>query len=417
MPREKIITGIDVGSTKVSTIIASVGEEKVSVIGVSGKSPSKGISRGYVVDIDDTVESISGSLEKAERMAGVSVSSAYVTVSGSHIKTKNSHGVVAVANPNSEISQEDVYRVTEAAQAVSLPSSEELIHVIPRDFIVDSQDGVRDPVGMSGIRLEVETNIIYGSQTSMKNLAKCVQQVGVDVKDMVYTALASSIAVLTDTERDLGTLLLDIGGGTTSLIAYLDGSPIYSGVLPIGANHVTHDLAIGLRTRLEEAEKIKLKLSEERSTYMTIDQTKADELLDVSEFGLEEDKLHKKFLYEVIDARLNEIFKLVALEMESAGLMGKLPVGVVLTGGGSMTAGIEKMAKKALKMPVRVAKPKGLTGLIDEIQGPDFAASIGSVLYGVRALKSQSDLSLDSSRGNMSNIVSGVFKRLKSFLP
>ena len=253
MSREKIITGIDVGSTKVSTIIATVNDGKVCVIGVSGAVESKGINRGYVVDIDDTVESISASLERAERMAGVSVSSAFITVSGSHIKTQNSHGVVAVSSENAEISPEDVFRVTEAAQAVSLPSTEELIHVIPRDFIVDSQDGVRDPVGMSGIRLEVETNIIYGSTTSMKNLAKCVHQVGVDVSDMVYTGLTSSEAVLTDTEKELGTLLIDIGGGTTSIIAYTEGSPIYSAVLPIGAKHVTHDLAIGLGTRLEEA--------------------------------------------------------------------------------------------------------------------------------------------------------------------
>lgn len=417
MSKERIITGIDVGSTKVSTIIASLTENKISVIGVSGAVDSKGINRGYVVDIDDTVQSISKSLERAERMAGVSVSNAFVTVSGSHIKTQNSHGVVAVSNSGAEISPEDVFRVTEAAQAVSLPSTEEIIHVIPRDFIVDSQNGVRDPVGMSGIRLEVQTNIIFGSTTSMRNLAKCVQQVGVDVADMVYTGLASSEAVLTDTEKELGTVLIDIGGGTTSIIAYTEGSPVYSSVLPIGAKHVTHDLAIGLRTRLEEAERIKLKISNEKMTQMSIHHTKEDGILDVSEFGLEEDTIPKSFLYDVIDARLNEIFKLITLQIEEAGLTGKLPAGAVITGGGSLTAGTAKVAKRALKMPIRLGKPQGVTGLIDEIQAPGFSASVGSVLYGVKAYQNSSDLSFDKSGGNIQNIISGLFGKIKSFLP
>ena len=417
MPRERIITGIDIGTTKVSTLIATMKEDKLSVIGVSGAVESKGIARGYVVDIDDTVQSISNSLERAERMAGVSVSSAFVTVSGSHIKTQNSHGVVAVSNQNAEISTEDVFRVTEAAQAVSLPSTEEIIHVIPRDFIVDSQGGVRDPVGMSGIRLEVETNIIYGSTTSMKNLAKCVQQVGVDVSDMVYTGLASSEAVLTDTEKELGTLLIDIGGGTTSLVAYVEGSPIYSVVLPIGARHVTHDLAIGLRTRLEDAERIKLKLSQDKSSYMTINHSIEDQVLDISEFGLDESQIPKTFLYEVIDARLNEIFKLVKLELGKAGLIGKLPAGAIITGGGALTAGTEHVAKRALEMPVRIGKPGGVTGLVDEIQSPAFSASVGTIVYGLKAITSGSDLSFDSVGGNMSNILTGLFGKLKSFLP
>ncbi len=417
MPREKIITGIDVGSTKVSTIIAAITDNRVSVIGVSGRTPSNGINRGYVVDIDDTVESISNSLERAERMAGVSVSSAFVTVNGSHIKTQNSHGVVAVSHQNSEISTEDVFRVTEAAQAVSLPSSEEIIHVIPRDFIVDSQRGVRDPVGMSGIRLEVETNIIYGSTTSMKNLSKCVQQVGVEVNDMIYTALASAEAVLTDTEKELGTLLIDIGGGTTSFIAYLEGSPLYSGVLPIGATHITHDLAIGLRTRLEEAEKIKLKLSRGKNALMSIDADSSDDYLNVSEFGLEDEEMPKKFLYDVIDARLNEIFKLVALDLEKVKLTNKLPAGAVLTGGGALTAGVERSAKKSLKMPVRIGSPKGVTGLIDEIQGPDFAATVGSVLLGIKAVEAGAVLSSDSGGGNIVRTIGEAIGKIKSFLP
>ena len=243
MPKEKFITSIDIGSTKISSAVAAVTDNKVSIIGVSGSVPSKGISRGNVVDIDAAVESISSSLERAERMAGVSISSALVTINGTHIETQNSHGVVAVSHQGSEISTDDVIRVTEAAQAVSIPSSREIIHVIPRDFMVDSQTGIKDPIGMSGVRLEVETNIIHGSSTAMKNLVKCVSQVGIQVDELVYTGIASAESVLTDTEKELGTVLVDIGGGTTSIVAFLEGSPIYSRVLPIGARYITNDLA------------------------------------------------------------------------------------------------------------------------------------------------------------------------------
>lgn len=425
MPKEKIITGIDIGSTKISTAVAAISDNKVSIIGVSGGVVSKGINKGNVVDIDAAVEAISSSLERAERMAGVSVSSAFVTVNGSHIETQNSHGVVAVSHQSSEITPEDVLRVTEAAQAVSIPSSREIIHVIPRDFMVDSQTGIKDPVGMSGIRLEVETNIIHGSATAMKNLSKCVSQVGVQVEELIYTGIASAEAVLTDTEKELGTVLVDIGGGATSIIAFLEGSPIYSTVLPIGAKYITNDLAIGLRTRLEDAEKIKLKLSNERMDLMNLratsdtsssDRKKFDDF-DVSEYGLDVESVPRRLLYEIIDARLNEIFKLVVLELNKANLMGKLPAGIVITGGGALTAGIERIAKNSLKMPVRIGNPRGVTGLIDEIQGPAFSATVGAVLYGVSKMKSGNVLSFDSSRGNMKLSFSKIIDKLKSFLP
>lgn len=417
MPKEKIITGIDVGSTKVSTTVAAVSENRVSVIGVSGNVPSKDINKGIIANIDSAVECISSSLERAERMAGVSVSSAFVTISGAHIETTNSHGVVAVAPIGSEITPDHVVRVIEAARAVSLPSSREIIHVIPRDFIVDSQDGIKDPVGMSGIRLEVETNIIHGLTTAIKNLTKCIQQVGVDVESMVYTGIASAEAVLTDTEKELGTVLVDFGGGTTSIIAFLEGSPIYSSVLPMGAKHITNDLAIGLRTRLDSAEKIKVKLSEERIDLMSSDKNKRIEDFDTSAYGLDVESVPRRFLYEIIDARMNEIFKFVNLELSKANLIGKLPSGVVITGGGSLTYGIEKIAKNVLKMPARVGYPRGVTGLIDEIQGPAFSATVGAILYGINQYKSESMLSFDSRRGNIKNKFSKFFEKFKSFLP
>lgn len=417
MPKEKVITGIDVGSEKVSVAIATVHDSKISIIGVSGAVPSKGIKRGCVVDIDEAVESISTSLDRAERMAGVSVSKALVTVNGSHIQTENSHGVVAVNPQIGEITREDVLRVTEAAQAVTLPSTRQIIHVIPRDFIVDSQEGIKDPVGMAGIRLEVETNIMHGSATATRNLTKCIDQVGVEVQELVYTGLASSEAVLTDTERELGTVLIDIGGGTTSLIAFLEGSPVFASVLGIGSTHITRDLAIGLRTRLDEAEKIKLKLTSLAGQYQFQTHTIKEEALDVSEFGLEVDEIPLKFVNEIINARTKEILNMVAMELNKANLLGKLPAGAVLTGGGALTLGISDVAKNILKTSVRIGNPSGVTGLIDEIQGPAFSATVGSVIYGANMLRSNALLSLDKGRGTISTGLSGLFEKIKSFLP
>ncbi len=421
MPKERIITGIDIGSTKISTTVASVSENRVSVIGVSGNVPSKGINKGDVKDINGSVEAISQSLERAERMAGVSVSSAFVTINGSHIENLNSHGVVAVPPNSNEISPNDVGRVIEAAQAVSLPSTREIIHVIPRDFTVNDQGGIKDPVGMSGVRLEVETNIIHGSTTAIRNIEKSVTQVGVDIDEIVYTGIASAEAVLTDTEKELGTLLLDIGGGTTSIIAYLEGSPIHSAVLPIGGRLITSDLAVGLRAKMEDAEKIKIRLSTEymatppMSAYA--DTQKKAEDFDVSEYDLEDKLIPKNLLYRIVDARLEEIFSLVALEITKANLQGKLPAGVVITGGAALTAGCERICKKVLRGPVRVGTPKGVTGLIDEIQGPMSSAGVGAILYGVNLFRSGTLLSLDDNRGKMTLNFNKLIDKFKSFLP
>jgi cell division protein FtsA len=418
MRKEKIITGIDIGSTKISTTVASVSENKVSIIGVSGAITSKGINKGNVVDIDSAVEAISASIDKAERMAGVSISGAFVTINGSHIENLNSHGVVAVSpTQTAEINKEDVARVIEAAQAVSLPSTREIIHVIPRDFSVDSQEGIKDPVGMSGVRLEVETNIIHGSATAMKNIIKCVNQLSVNVEELVYNGIASSEAVLTDTEKELGTLMVDIGGGTASMIAFLEGSPVHSAVLPIGGRLITSDLAIGLRSRLEDAEKIKIRLSNEAMISRTMQNIRREDEFDVSEFGLEIENVPRSMLYKIIDARLEEIFRLVALEVTKANLMGKLPAGVVITGGAALTAGVERSAKVNLKMPARIGTPKGVTGLIDEIQGPASSAGVGAILYGVKLFRGGNLLSLDNKNGNIRKNFSKFFEKVKSFLP
>jgi len=375
MSKENIVTAIDIGSSKVSTIIANISEERVSVIGVS-TVPSKGIKKGTVVDIDEAVEAISDSLESAERMAGYSVNSAFITVGGSQIESVSSHGVVAVSSPGSEISTNDVDRVTEAAQALNIPSSKEIIHVIPRDFIVDKQEGIKDPIGMSGVRLEVVTEIITASVTSLKNLIKCVQQVGVDVEAPVFTGIASAGAVLTSTEKELGTVLVDIGGGTTSITIFHDRSPVFATVLPIGGQHITNDLAIGLRCSIDIAEQIKLKISNMDSEDIT------DQEIDFSEFGFEEKDVSVKLITQIINERLKEIFTLVATEVNKSTYVGKVPSGVVLTGGAANTFNALAMAKAQMRVPVRVGIPTGVTGLIDEIQGPAYASVVGTLLYG-----------------------------------
>ena len=378
MPKERIITGVDVGSSKIAVIIASViPEERISVIGVSSV-PSRGIKKGVVVDIDEAVEAIAEGLEAAERMAGCAVSSAYVSVDGKHISSLNSHGVVAVSAESSEISEEDVERVTEAARAISIPNSREIIHVLPRGFVVDSQDGVKDPIGMSGVRLEVETDILSGSTTVMRNLVKCVQQVGVDVEDLVFCGLAASEAVLSDTEKELGTVLVDIGGGTTQIVVFTNGSPVYSAVLPIGGGNITNDLAVGLRASLEDAERIKIRLAERG---LKESEEKKDEI-DISDLGLEVKSIPKSLVQNIIEARLSEIFSMVGLEIKNSGQQGNLPAGLVVTGGGAGTLGLDEVAKKVLRLPLRVGQPTGVTGLIDEVSTPAYASSIGLVIYG-----------------------------------
>lgn len=392
MSKDKIITGIDIGTSKITTVIGLIEESSINVIGVSSL-PAKGLKKGQIVDIDEAVSVINQSLEAAERMAGYSVASAFITAAGSHIESQNSKGVVAVSNPEGEITHEDVLRVIEAARAISLPSSKEILHVIPRYFIIDSQSGIKDPVGMNGVRLEVETHIITGATTSLKNIAKCASSVGIDVSGMVFSGLASSYAVLTNTERELGVILIDFGGGATDLCIFTEGAPVHSAVLPIGARNVTNDLAIGLRISLESAEKIKIALSREPKIAVevteegeAIDKKEADQL-DLSGLGLEENlkNVSKKTISDgIMKPRLREIINMIKLEIQKSGYIGLTPSGVVLTGGGALTAGVLEIAKQELGMPVRIGTPQGATGLIDEIASPSFAASLGLVVYGAQ---------------------------------
>lgn len=395
-----MIVGIDVGSAKICTLISTVNSEgAVNIIGAA-TSPSAGIRKSQVVDIEEAIRAITESVEAAERMAGYSVSSAFASLGGAHVSCQNSHGVVAVSEPEGEISYEDVERVIEAARAISLPADREIVHVLPRYFIVDSQKGIKDPIGMTGVRLEVETHIISGASTTMKNLVKCVSEIGIDVEGLVFSGLASSEAVLSETEKELGVILVDIGGGTTSFSAYVEGSLAHSAVIPLGARNITADLAIGLRVSLESAEKIKLFLSqtpkkiiqagEEEKVSEEKEEKRGDEEVNLTSLRLVEElrKVSRKTATEgIIKPRLDEILAYIQGEIKKAELGGLTPAGIVLTGGGAQTAGIIKVAKRSLAMPVRVGTPRGLTGLIDEVRTPDFATSCGLLFYGSKQEK------------------------------
>lgn len=373
MAKSKIISAVDIGSAKITTLISQVREEEPGRLHIVGAatSPSRGVRKGQIVNIEEAVSAIEEAVESAERMAGYNIPSAWVSVGGAHIGSQNSHGVVAVSQPQGEINSDDVRRVLEAARAVSLPSSSEILHVLPRQFTVDNQEGVKDPIGMTGVRLEVDTHIVTGSSPVIRNLTKCVGEVGCDISGLVFSGLASSQAVLSDTEKELGVILVDIGGGTMSIAIYVEGALSYSSVLQVGAINVTKDLAAGLRVSLESAEKIKL--------FLSALKTKEDDI-DVSSLHLPEETktISMKTLVEgIIRPRLNEMFQMISSEIKKSTLAGLTPSGVVLCGGGSMTIGVVESAKRILAMPVRVGIPQSISGLIDDIQNPAFATSIG----------------------------------------
>lgn len=397
---KRIVAGIDVGTSKITTIIASVQDAGlVNIMGVASVS-SRGIRKGQIVDIEESTAAIVESLEAAERMAGYSISSAFASVGGVHIMSQNSHGVVAVAEPQKEIITDDIRRALEAAKALNLPSTREILHVLPREFIVDSQEGIKDPAGMTGVRLEVNTHLITAGGTALRNLEKCISLVGIDVDGFVFGGLASSTAVLTETEKELGVVLTDIGGGTIDLCVYIDGAVAYSSVLPVGAKNITNDLAIGLRISLESAEKIKLLLNKKEPEIVTLpdknltnekknrNKEMSSDEIDLSNLHLPEGitRVSKKTIVEgIIKPRLNEIFSMIGLEIKKSGFGGLTPAGFVITGGGAETLGIVENAKRNLAMQVRVGTPTNISGLIDEIITPSYATAVGLVLYAAKS--------------------------------
>lgn len=376
---ERSIVGIDVGTTKICTLVAEVDEyDSLRIVG-AGTVPSRGLRKGVVVNVDEATSAISASIEKAKRVSGYKIESAYVGVAGGHIASVNSRGVVAVSRPERGITQDDIDRALDAAQAIAIPYNREIIHVIPRSFIVDGQDGIRDPLGMVGYRLEVEAHIVTGASASIHNLVKCVQGAGVDIDGLVLEPLAAGEAVLTSTEQEMGVVLADVGGGTTDIAIFIEGSVWHTVVLATGGNHLTNDIAVGLRTPFTAAEEIKKIYG-----YALAAQVE-DEPIDVFAFGdSPRQTVSRRFLAEIIEARTEEIFTLILREIKRSGYDGLLPAGIVLCGGTSELAGIKELGRNILQLPVRVGSPNHLEGLVDVISSPAYAASVGLLLWGLR---------------------------------
>lgn len=431
MKKSPQISAIDIGSSKITTVIATLSEEeqKIRVVGVSSV-PSKGVRKSQVVDIEDAIDAVTESVESAERMAGFSISEATISVSGIHIESQNSQGLVAVQDPDSEITRTDVERVVDAAKAVPLPTAREILHVIPRHYIVDNQEGIKDPVGMSGVRLEADTHLITGSSTNLRNLVKVVSEIGVNAQSLVFSGLASAEAALTDTEKELGVILVDIGGGTTSICLYVDGALSHSSVIPVGAKNITNDIAIGLRVSLGTAEQIKRSLKPAPLSHAkSLDpknpasKKQADEI-DLHKLGIKSGpkKISRKAVVEgILKPRLKEIFDLVKAEVKKSGFANKTPAGVVLTGGGSLTHNIKEEAKKVLGLQARVAIPKGLSGLVDEIKSPEFSTATGLISQALSSDLDGQRKSLSFGKISSSIPIKSSAKKLvnfvKSFLP
>jgi cell division protein FtsA len=427
---QSIVTALDIGSSKVTTIIAALEDGKEpKVIGVA-TYPSRGLKKGVIVNIEEAINSIAASLEAAERMAGLTVSSVYISINGKHITSTNNRGVVAVAQD--EISTDDVFRAIESARTVSIPPSREILHVIPRQFSVDTQGGIKDPVGMSGTRLEVDAHIISATSTALHNLVKVVQQLGLKVDDIVFSGWAASSAVLTNTEKELGVMLLDIGGGTTSITTFVEDSITYSGSVPFGGINITSDLAIGLRVSLEDSDKIKvnavdlikeMREKDKKEKVEKIEDEKSKKggaVIDISRLQVEGQKtISKKLFDEIIEARLSEIFDLVLSQVEQSRNEARLPAGVVITGGTALVPNITSIAKKVLGIPARIGYPKGLGGLTDEINNPAYAVAQGLILYGAQdeGYNSRTSNISSGSSAKKGGLLGNVTRFIKNLLP
>jgi len=417
------VNAIDIGSGKITCLITVPGQEdeKINLVGAA-TVPSRGVRKGQIVNIEEAVASISDCVESAERMAGFNIDQAYVSINGEHIQSQNSQGLVAITETGGEIGEDDIYRVVEAARAISLPTAREIIHVLPREFIVDSQRGIKDPTGMSGVRLETEAHLVTGLSPAIKNVTRCVSDLGINVAGQVFTGLASSESVLTDTEKELGVVLIDIGAGTTGISLFIEGSCSYSAVVPVGARKITDDVAIGLTSSIDSAERIKHFLSKSK---MERDAEKPVDEIDFEKLGIREDHLRtgsrKAIVEGIIRPRLNEIFSLVRDTIKKSGFEGQTPAGVVLTGGGALTVGILESCRRVLQLPPRLGIPSGLSGIVDEVSSPIYSTAVGLVLYGYKQRP-------QNSAGGAK--LSGIFKKvpgkeaagkvlefIKSFLP
>ncbi|MBU0599626.1 cell division protein FtsA [bacterium] len=380
MPKGDPIVGLDIGTSKVCAVIGEEGEDgQIEIVGV-GSTASTGLRKGVVVNIDATVRAIETAVAEAELMAGVDISSCYVGIGGSHIKGLNSHGVIAISRSR-EVAQTDVNRVLDAAKAVAIPLDREVIHILPQQYIIDGQDGINDPVGMSGVRLEVETHIVTGAVTSVQNVVKSVNRAGLSIEDVILIPLASSAAILSEDEKELGVVLVDVGGGTTSVAVFVEGSIWHTEILSIGGFNVTKDISVGLRTPITEAEKLKIEYGCALSSMVS----SGEEVEVMSVGGRKKHFIPREILAKIIEARLEEIFNLVNREIKAVGYENSITTGIVLTGGEAMLEGIPELAERIFDCPVRIGTPKNIGGLVDIVSKPVYTTAVGLVSYGMKS--------------------------------
>lgn len=372
-----LIVGLDIGTSKIAAIVgeASQDNNEVEIIGI-GQHPSRGLKKGVVVNIESTTHSIQRAVEEAELMSGCEIHSVYTGIAGSHIRSMNSHGIVAIRDK--EVTQDDIDRVMDAARAVAIPADQRILHILPQEFIIDNQEGIREPIGMSGVRLEAKVHMVTGAASAAQNIIKCIQQCNLEVDDVILEQLASSEATLTDDEKELGVCLVDIGGGTTDIAVFTEGAVRYTAVIPIAGDQVTNDIAVAMRTPTQYAEDIKIKYA-----CALAQLANAEEMIEVPSVGARPPRyLARQSLAEVVEPRYEELFSLVQAVLRRSGYEDLVAAGIVLTGGSAKMDGVIELAEKVFRMPVRVGYPKRVTGLIDVVRNPIHATGVGLLLFG-----------------------------------
>jgi len=409
------IVGIDVGSTKVIAIVGQIQEGMIRINGF-GKAPNSGMRKGAVVDIEDTVSAISAALDEAERSSGVPIDSCYASFGGNQIISVDSKGVIAVSRGDGEIQQADVDRVIDAVKSVALPQNFEILHIIPKWFTVDGQSGIKDPIGMTGIRLEAQCHVIGSSTPALKNFSKAIAQAGLEIEGIVFSPLASTKAYLTKKQKEIGVVIIDIGSTNTTMAVFEEGTVIHSKVLPIGSNHITNDIAIGLKISLDAAEKIKL-----NEVDVRVSEVKESDKVDLSKYDKNEtDKPNRRYISEIVEARLNELFAMIKDELKSIDRDGMLPAGAVFVGGGSKLNGLQKFAKQNLGLPIQIGQNNlELPGVIEKLDDPEYATAIGLVLWGID--ETSNFVSNKKQQGTKTERLGGAFNKVKdifkNFIP
>jgi cell division protein FtsA len=400
---KNLIVGLDIGTSKVVAIVGEmITPGEIEIIGI-GSCRSRGLKKGVVVNIESTVHSIQRAIEEAELMAGCEIHSVYAGIAGSHIRSLNSHGIVAIRD--NEVSVGDVDRVIDAARAVAIPADQKMLHILPQEFIIDSQEGIKEPIGMSGVRLEAKVHMVTGAVSAAQNIIKCVRRCGLEVDDIILEQLASSYAVLTDDEKELGVCLVDIGGGTTDIAVFIDGSIHHTAVIPIAGDQVTNDIAVALRTPTQYAEDIKV-----RYACALTQLANQDETIEVPSVGdRPARRLARQTLAEVVEPRYEELFTLVRSELQRSGYEDLIAAGIVLTGGSSKMEGVIELAEEIFHMPVRVGVPQYVTGLSDVVKNPIYATGVGLLLFGARQARES------THTGHLDAGMRGIFEKMKSW--